>query len=84
MVKNVPEVFGGNSFTVDYGDIDEAFYDALNRMYRRAIDKILGLPEEKQDGFRGRLEEIMTSSLHIGWGYHDMLCEDYYMAFPDG
>ncbi len=48
----------GNSFTVDFGDIDEAFYDALNRMYRRAIDKVLSLPEEEQDGFRERLQEI--------------------------
>jgi hypothetical protein len=72
----------GNSFTVDFGDIDEAFYDALNRMYRRAIDKVLTLPEERQDEFKGRLEAIMTSSSKIGWGYHDMLCDDYYDAFP--
>ncbi len=25
----------------------------------------------------------MTSSSNIGWGYHDMLVEDYYEAFPD-
>ena len=27
----------GNKFTVDFGDIDESFYDALNLMYKRAI-----------------------------------------------
>jgi hypothetical protein len=73
----------GNSFTVDFGDMDEGFYDALNRMYRRAINEVLSLPEEEQDRFRERLEEIMTSSSNIGWGYHDMLWEDYYEAFPD-
>ncbi len=73
----------GNSFTVSYGDIDEGFYDALNSMYRRAIEKVLTLPEEKQQGFRDRLEEIMTSSSGIGWGYHDMLCADYNAAFPE-
>ncbi len=73
----------GNSFTVDFGDIDEAFYDALNRMYRRAIDKVLTLPEEERGEFQRRLEAIMTSSSNIGWGYHDMLCDDYYNAFPE-
>ena len=73
----------GNSFTRDFGDIDEAFYDALNRMYRRAIEKVLGLPEQHRGEFKGRLEAIMTSSSNIGWGYHDMLCDDYYEAFLD-
>ena len=73
----------GNSFTVEFGDIDEAFYDALNRMYRRAIDKVLTLPEDARSEFQSRLEVIMTSSSNIGWGYHDALCDDYYNAFPE-
>ena len=73
----------GNSFTLDFGDIDEAFYDALNRMYRRAIEKVLGLPEEQRVEFQARLETIMTSSSNIGWGNHDMLCNDYCEAFPE-
>ena len=44
----------GNNFTVDFGDIDEAFYDALIRMYRRAIDKVLSLPEEQRSEFKDR------------------------------
>ena len=55
----------GNSFTVNYGDIDEAFYDALNRIYRRTIDKVLTLPKERQDEFRARLEVIMIRSVTI-------------------
>jgi hypothetical protein len=73
----------GNRFTLDHGDINEAFYDALNRMYRRAIDKVLRLPAEQQEEFQDRLEAIMTSSSDIGWGYHDELCDDYYEAFPE-
>lgn len=73
----------GNNFTVNFGDIDEAFYDALNRMYQRAIDKVLSLPEEQRIEFKDRLEAIMTSSSGIGWGYHDMLSDDYYEAFPE-
>ena len=73
----------GNNFTVSFGDIDEGFYDALNRMYRRAIQKVLSLPKEQQSGFKERLEKIMTSASGIGWGYHDMLSDDYYSAFPE-
>ncbi len=73
----------GNKFTLDFGDIDGAFYDALDRMYRRAIDKVLDLPHEQRGEFQARLKAIMTSSSNIGWGYHDMLCDDIYEAFPD-
>lgn len=73
----------GNSFTVEYGDIDEEFYNALNLMYKRAIEKVLSLPLDQRDDFRERLEEIMTSSGGIGWGYHDELCHDFYEAFPE-
>jgi hypothetical protein len=72
----------GNSFTVNYGDIDTEFYEAINRMYKRAIDKVLNLSEEQREGFRERLAEIMNSSKDIGWGYHDALCDDYHEAFP--
>ena len=73
----------GNSFTLDLGDIDEAFYDAMNSMYKRAIDKVLSLPAKQQREFKRRLKEIMTSSSGIGWGYHDTLADDYFRAFPE-
>ena len=73
----------GNNFTVNFGDIDEGFYDALNRMYQRAIQEVLSLPEEKRRDFKERLEKIMTSASGIGWGYYDMLCDDYYSAFSE-
>ena len=73
----------GNDFTVEFGDIGEGFYDALNGMYQRAIEKVLSLPEEHQPEFQDRLRGIMTSSSSIGWGYHDMLREDYYSAFSE-
>lgn len=73
----------GNQLTVEFGDIDEGFYDALLRMYARAINKVLSLPDEEQHEFRERLKTIMVTSDGIGWGYHDGLCEQYYEGFPD-
>jgi hypothetical protein len=73
----------GTRFTVDFGDMYDDFYDALNRMYQKAIDRVLSLPEERQSSFRERLKQIMISSSGIGWGYHDILSDDYYNAFSD-
>lgn len=73
----------GNKFTVEFGDIDEGFYDALLRMYARAIKKVLSLPDEDQHKFRERLRTIMVTSNGIGWGYHDGLCEEYCEGFPE-
>ena len=44
---------------------------------------VLSLPEVQQGVFQDRLEKIMASSSNIGWGYHDMLYQDYYSAFPE-
>ena len=74
----------GNALTIDYGDIDEGFYAALNLMYRRALDKVCSLPDASQDAFKVRLEAILRSSAHIGWGYHDELRADYFRVFPEG
>lgn len=65
----------GNKFTVEFGDINEGFYDALLRMYHRAIKKVLTLPDEEQREFRERLKTIMMTSDGIGWGYHDGLSD---------
>jgi 1,4-alpha-glucan branching enzyme len=76
-------VESGNEFTLDYGDIDEPFYNALNSMYERAVKKVVKLPADQRAAFKDRLKRIMTSSSHIGWGYHDELAGDYYNAFPE-
>ena len=71
----------GNKFTLDYGDINEFFYDALIEMYEKAIKKVRKIPKKNQEPFRKRLEKIMKSSDGIGWGYHDDLCHFYYESF---
>lgn len=73
----------GTEFTLDAGDIDGPFYDALLSMYGRAIKKVIALPEKSQAPFRERLQKIMTSARHTGWGYGDGLNAMYFDAFPD-
>jgi hypothetical protein len=71
----------GNKFTLDYGDINEAFYEALVEMYEKAIKIVLKLPKSKQTPLRKRLKNIMESADGIGWGYYDDLCHFYHEAF---
>jgi hypothetical protein len=73
----------GNQFTLEYGDINGPFYDALVSMYAKAVEAVAGLPEPDAEPFRKRLWELTKSSDGIGWGYHDGLCDEYYSAFPE-
>jgi hypothetical protein len=74
----------GNSFTVEYGDIDADFYEALLAMAHRAVNSICDLPKEKQKPFTERIAKVVRSSSGIGWGYHDELAEIYRAAFLKG
>ena len=74
----------GNAFTVEYGDIDAGFYDALLAMARRAVQAICGLPKEIRESYRERFAEVVRSSSRIGWGYHDELTEIYRATSLDG
>jgi len=71
----------GNKFTVDYGDINETFYEALIEMYAKAIKSVCKISKKKRESYRKRLEKIMKSADGIGWGYYDDLCHFYYEAF---
>lgn len=67
----------GHQFTLDYGDIDGPFYDSLLRMYKEAIEQLLGLGDEAIREYLPRFRHIKVSSDGIGWGYHDDLADMY-------
>jgi len=73
----------GNGFTLEYGDIDEGFYDALVNMYVRAVKVTKDLPFAERQPFLDRLRALTESSSPIGWGYHDSLCSAFDSAFPE-
>lgn len=73
----------GSRLTLDFGDIDEPFYDALVNMYGKAVDAVAGISGPAAEPFRKRLWKLTDSSKNIGWGYHDGLCDAYYSVFPD-
>ena len=73
----------GTSFTLNYGDIDEGFYLALERMYEKALRLVLTMGKETIDDYYDRFEDLVTSTRNMGWGYHDALREMFRNAFPE-
>lgn len=73
----------GANFSLDTGYGDEEFFESLERMYEKAIKLLLTLDEKTVDEYYDRFEELMTSTNNIGWGFHDMLSEIFYEAFPE-
>jgi hypothetical protein len=73
----------GNDCTLDYGDLDAPFYDALILMYGRAVEQLLSLPKNASRPFQRRLAAILSSAAHIGWGYPDERRDHDQRGFAD-
>jgi hypothetical protein len=72
----------GTQFTVDYGDIDEAFYASLESMFTQVVKTIQHSNQETIDRFLPRLRGLVRQAQGIGWGYYDTIAETLEAAFP--
>ena len=75
----------GNQFTLDYGDIDEHYYFAMEKAFAKAIDHLLAMKRRRKDidPYKDRLRRVVVSTKGIGWGYHDALADFFYEAFGE-
>ena len=76
-------VYEANQFTLEYGDIDEEYYESVEESFQKAVDHLL-LMEQQGEPIASHveeLEEIVDSTSDIGWGYHDALGDMFYKAF---
>ena len=73
----------GTQFTVDYGDIDEGFYESLDAMFTQVVKRLQHSDQETIDRFLPRLEGIVRQAQGIGWGYYDAIAETLEEAFPE-
>lgn len=71
----------GVRYTEVYGDIDEAFYLSMESMYERAIKFVV--LNNLADIFKDRLFAIVNTTVDMGWGFHDQLCEIYYGSLSE-
>ncbi|MGQ0603246.1 MAG: hypothetical protein ACT4QE_16300 [Anaerolineales bacterium] len=67
----------GTQFTNDFGDIDEAFYIALENMLEQIVTELKRglIGRELYDEFSPRLKRLRRNTHHIGWGYGDAVEE---------
>ena len=70
-----------NQFTLDYGDIDEGYYESVEESFQTAVDHLLSMKKTQIDKFKKRLKNVVDSTKDIGWGYHDTLTDIFYVAF---
>lgn len=66
----------GVHFTNTYGDIDENFYYSMETMYEKVIT-ICNKEEEYFKAFADQLEQVISDTDGIGWGFHDQLSDLY-------
>lgn len=68
-----------NKITLDYGDIDEGYYESIEEWYDEAAQLITTLYGTGSGvaPFVERMEKVYLSTAGIGWGYYDTLAEIY-------
>ena len=71
----------GVKYTVEYGDINEAFYNSMDSMYSGAVKYID--QHGMQEQFEERCRKIVEDTSDIGWGFHDGLGDIYASYFED-
>lgn len=62
-------------FSNDVGLQDEAYFDALVRMFEQALKTIVALPEVARPALWGRLDEVRRISHNFGYGVGDDMDE---------
>jgi hypothetical protein len=72
----------GVEFTMEYGDIDERFYDTMECKYHDALEFI----KEKSflPTFKERAQRCRDETEGVGWGFHDTLCDMFYEFYGEG
>ena len=73
----------GTEFTVNFGDIDEGFYLALERMFSKALDLAVSMDMSIRDEYYERVAAIVVRASNVGWGFSDALDEMFREAFPE-
>jgi len=68
-------VENGTEFTLQFGDIDEPFYNHLASVLNEMV-RLLCQDAELYPRFRERIVRLKTHAGDIGWGYGDLLRQE--------
>lgn len=66
----------GTRYTDEYGDINQAFYDSLCRVYEEFIHELGSKgTEELYYKFKSRVEKLVSMACNMAWGYGEFIME---------
>lgn len=74
----------GTDCTMEFGDIDEAFYNSMESMMNQAVRLLEKVDPEIREKYRPRFKALMDKVYgKIGWGYGDYMADVFYQTFGD-
>lgn len=73
----------GVSFTLEFGDIDEPFYDSVVRVFSDGMRMLDRCDQDVIDKLLPRFAGAVHSTAEMGWGFYDSLRETFEMYSPD-
>lgn len=76
-------VENGASFTHDYGDIDERFYDSVESVLGELDALFRAKGQEFYPQFSERLEKVAEMSSRVGWGFGDFVSDIVIQLYTD-
>ena len=74
----------GVSFTLDFGDIDEPFYNSVTGMFFDGLKTLERCEPDIIGKLLPRFVETVQRTVGMGWGFHDNLLDALESYFPDG
>jgi hypothetical protein len=72
-------VKSGIKCTLQYGDIDEPFYNSIESMWLSCLKTALKLPDPSSE--QKRLKAVVESASGIGWGFSDQMLDYFEVDF---
>ncbi|MBN1429054.1 MAG: hypothetical protein JXB07_11760 [Anaerolineae bacterium] len=66
----------GVKYTNKWGEINDAFYNSMEKMYEQACELIA--KEDMPATFAARCEKIVKAARSVGWGFHENLEAAYH------
>ena len=73
----------GVNFTFDFGDIDEAFYSSLVRMFSDGLKMLGQCNSDVVNKLLPRFKDTVHSASDMGWGLYEELRDCLEIYYPD-
>ncbi len=73
----------GVSFTLEFGDIDEPFYNSVVRVFSDGMRMLNQCDRDVIDKLLPRFADAVNSTAEMGWGFYDSLRDIFETYSPD-